>query len=125
MAETHSVFYTADEGGPVEWKVEKSTSKTWTVRIQREYSYTRLVRAADIGRTWHLTPMAALTDKADQLRRELEWAQERVQYKRTALGMVVSHMKRLESASSSDARLTDLDEGTAIGSAEKAVDVSR
>jgi hypothetical protein len=114
MAETHSEFYTADVGGVHTWRVESHTARTWKVArdITHGHTWRRVVRMADIGQTYFVTPLAALGDVARRERNEIRILKDRLQKKRTSLGMIESEMRKwpggselvaLESAPSSDA----------------------
>lgn len=127
---THKEFYTADCGGAQVWRVVSNTARTW--KVVREVAYgrpwSRTVRAAEIGQKFHVTPLAALAALARQERDEIRILKDRLQRKRTALGMVEAEMRklpggvdllRMDEAEASDARLTDLESGKAVGSATK------
>jgi hypothetical protein len=112
MAETHSEFYTADIGGVQTWRVESHTARTWKVvrELTHGHQWRRTVRTADIGHTYHITPLAALNAVRDNERNEIRMIKDRLQRKRTALGMVESEMRRLPGG----AQLLALDEPVSV-----------
>jgi len=86
-------FYSIDGSGRItEWSVESRTPKTYSV--VEHNGYKRTVKSADIGRTWFATKRDALESKRIELEREVEWAKQRLQGRRTALGMIESEIKR-------------------------------
>jgi hypothetical protein len=97
MAETHTTFYTASDLKLETWTVEKHTARTWLVarQLSRGYTWRRTVRSADIGVTWHITPVAALAAKAREIQGRIDSAKRELQTYRTSLGIVESQLRKL------------------------------
>lgn len=94
--------YTAEiDGSITEWRVESRTVKTLKVVARSArvggWEWRRVVRSADIGARYFVSPRGALEHRCGELEREIGFIQQRLQNKRTHLGMVESVIKRLES----------------------------
>jgi hypothetical protein len=95
----YTKFYTADAQGAYLWDVEKHTAKTWTVsrELSHGHRWRRVVKSADIGVRYFPTSAEALLAYITEQERELKFLLDRVQSKRTVIGMAQSQFRALES----------------------------
>lgn len=79
------------------WDVIASTPRTWTVRSTSPHllGWKRTVRASQIGGEWFATAHAALTGRKVILEGEIAHMKDRLQQKRTMLGMVESALRKV------------------------------
>lgn len=97
MAEIHTEFYTADAGSVEVWQVESATARTWKVsrELASGHRWRRVVKSADIGHTYHLTPLAALAAIAEVERNRIKFTKGQLQRHRTTLGMIEAQMRKI------------------------------
>lgn len=80
-----------------EWSVLSRTARTFRVQSNDpEFPWKRTVMASAIGKTFHLTPQDALAAKIRESEQDIEWLKQRLQVRRSALGVYCSLLKKHE-----------------------------